>query len=148
MHKLAVLERYPDEEYTFDVTDSINHGTLEFIVGGAFGAESHIKLAAYLMYEISTKHPFGDGNKRTAFLVALTIVGIGKKVEADSQGRSYDFIEKAWNLFSGLSKKSDLSITEFVKDVAADGEREEKGEPKKYSVEDVEKFLLNLSTRI
>jgi len=44
-----------------------------------------IVFAAYMLHSIATKHPFIQGNKRTAFMTATLILGCcGKSIECDS----------------------------------------------------------------
>lgn len=59
------------------------------------------KMAAYLLYEIAIKHPFWDGNKRTALMTALYIM----KLKTD------EFFPKDWSDTENL-------IVRFMLDVA------------------------------
>lgn len=48
--------------------------TLEYLVFKAEGISDPFKKAALALYCIAAKHPFVDGNKRTAFLTAENIL--------------------------------------------------------------------------
>jgi death-on-curing family protein len=94
--------------------------------------EKHIKpslegedihhIAARILYELVQKHPFWDGNKRTAFTTSMTVLTMGN--------RSLEV--------------EDETVETYVLDLATRFERVEKGElpadeiPK---VEDVEKWF-------
>ncbi len=60
----------------------INRGNLEFIIQKANKIEKLGKRAAIILHDIITSHVFLDGNKRTAFVSAVTVIELnGKKVE-------------------------------------------------------------------
>ena len=78
MHDL-IREQYPNDT----ATGHVNRQAIEAIVQGAYfkinGTPIHITVlgtAAYLLECIMRIHPFTDGNKRTALLVADTYLTI------------------------------------------------------------------------
>lgn len=62
----------------------INEGNLRFIISGVKNAKTTIDKAAILLYEIINLHPFIDGNKRTAFVAADTLLRLnGKTIKSE-----------------------------------------------------------------
>lgn len=81
-HSLAVEEEG-------SIVKTRDEGTLNFIAEGAIDkGRSLTGLASYLLFSIATRHPFFDGNKRTATLCALSILHIEEefsKIKGDSE---------------------------------------------------------------
>jgi len=49
----------------------LNHGNLDFTVEMQTRFTDPFEVAAFLLYNIATLHPFCDGNKRTVFISAI-----------------------------------------------------------------------------
>jgi death on curing protein len=63
----------------------LNEGTLEYAVQRAV-YEEVLEEAAVLLVTIAQEHPFMDGNKRTAFVVAAVILRLnGFELEAEEE---------------------------------------------------------------
>ncbi|MCL1983870.1 MAG: Fic family protein [Methanomassiliicoccaceae archaeon] len=103
MHRYAIDEGPEDEA---SLRDSVrDEAALFFIVEGANNIRDHFERAAFLMHRIATRHPFYEGNKRTAFLAA------------DSMLRTY----------TGMRMKGPTTETnEFIRRMAAEITEEEK----------------------
>ena len=72
MHRYAIDEGPEDEA---SLRDSVrDEAALYFIAEGANNIEDHFERAAFLMHRIATRHPFYEGNKRTAFLAADSVL--------------------------------------------------------------------------
>ncbi len=56
----------------------LNEGTLDYAAHRAANSKDPIAEAAILLTTIAREHPFMDGNKRTAFLAADTILRINR----------------------------------------------------------------------
>ncbi len=85
-----------------------DQGTLDFIVKSACETEgSNLDLAANLLFNIATRHPFFDGNKRTATLSALTILLSGNLSEPTQDA-----------LAEFLKLKAENEYEKFILDVA------------------------------
>ena len=54
----------------------LDQGTIEYVVTRASGRDSFVEEAAVLIELIAMMHPFLDGNKRTAFASAETLLRI------------------------------------------------------------------------
>ncbi|MCL1905312.1 MAG: Fic family protein, partial [Methanomassiliicoccaceae archaeon] len=68
MHRYAIDEGPEDEA---SLRDSVrDEAALYFIAEGANNIEDHFERAAFLMHRIATRHPFYEGNKRTALSAA------------------------------------------------------------------------------
>lgn len=92
--------------------------TLEKIVYDSMKFSEGFDLASHFLYEIATKHPFWDGNKRTALLSASAILSIqylGHLIGSTLTGKPKPhFID----LFDSYSKQEDKKLIEFMLDVA------------------------------
>ena len=53
---------------------TLNHGNLDFTVEMQTRFTDPFEVAAFLLYNIATLHPFCDGNKRTAFMSAYLLL--------------------------------------------------------------------------
>jgi death on curing protein len=53
----------------------LNEATLEFMIYRVNRVNKVIYRSALILYCIASKHPFNDGNKRTAFLTAEIVLG-------------------------------------------------------------------------
>jgi death-on-curing family protein len=69
-----IAQRNGEDEaaIVYDVRDP---GTLDFIVMAINLAPTPVEQAAVALHRIASQHPFFDGNKRTALIVAETILG-------------------------------------------------------------------------
>jgi len=54
----------------------LNQGTLEYLVYRVNKEKDPIRKAALVLFYIASKHPFIDGNKRTAFVAAENVLGM------------------------------------------------------------------------
>ena len=64
----------------------LHEGTVHHVVQECSYRYEPIDQAAYLLHGIATKHPFFDGNKRTALLVALaTLASQGLGITATNE---------------------------------------------------------------
>jgi len=71
-----ILEIHQDIISRFGGTNGVlNLGTLDYLVYRASRETDPYRRAAPVLYHIGVRHPFIDGNKRTAFMVADTILG-------------------------------------------------------------------------
>jgi len=68
IHRSAIDAGIRDEAKLRDAVRDM--GTLEYIVDKANRIRDEIKRAAFLLYSIANYHPFVEGNKRTALLLA------------------------------------------------------------------------------
>ncbi|MCL2711685.1 MAG: Fic family protein [Methanomassiliicoccaceae archaeon] len=68
VHRSAIVSGMMDELKLKDAVRDI--GTLEYIVEKANSIRDDLSRAAFLLYSIANYHPFVEGNKRTAFLMA------------------------------------------------------------------------------
>ena len=69
-----LAQRNGDDE-TGIVYDVRDQGTLDFIVMAINLAPTSIEQAAVALHRIASQHPYFDGNKRTALIVAETVLG-------------------------------------------------------------------------
>jgi len=88
-----------------------DRGTLEYLVYQGNGITNIFQKAAWMLHGIATMHPFFQGNKRTAFMVACLIL---------------DLLPEPYIIIA-----SDEAINQFVWDVANS----------QHSLTDVEKWL-------
>ena len=65
-HRIATEYAVNDESSLSDAVRDM--GTLEYIADKAQTFDSNIDRAAWLLWSVSTMHPFVEGNKRTALL--------------------------------------------------------------------------------
>lgn len=92
IHRIAI-EHGKDSERS--LRDAIrDEGCIPAICSGDF-YENPVEKAAYYLHRISTRHPYVEGNKRTAYLTALLIVNeeLGAKLIEDQVGND-QFIRK------------------------------------------------------
>ena len=103
IHKIAT--DYDPETNIRDI------GTLRYIVFEGLSKrvnekmKTDVELGAFLMYNIATKHPFWDGNKRTALVLGLLFVPKDKKPKI--WARILSLLDKDWG-------KREDSITKFM----------------------------------
>jgi len=68
----------------------LNQGTLEYLVYRVNREKDPIRKAALVLFYIASKHPFIDGNKRTAFVAAENVLGMlrhsGVYIDDDENG--------------------------------------------------------------
>lgn len=74
-----------------------------------FGDKS--ALASHFLFEIATKHPFWDGNKRTALLTALVVYLV---YHEDKNVKPQEVID----LFNSYSRQEDKGLVNFMLEVA------------------------------
>ena len=72
-HRIATEYAVNDESSLSDAVRDM--GTLEYIADRAQTFEDPIDLGAWLLWSISTMHPFVEGNKRTALLSCQYALG-------------------------------------------------------------------------
>ena len=72
MHRASIDSAARDESSLLDTIR--DEGCIpSMIVGGSYIDDTFEK-AAYYLHRVATRHPFVEGNKRTAFLLAATII--------------------------------------------------------------------------
>jgi len=72
MHRASIDSAARDESSLLDLMR--DEGCIpSMIVGGSYIDDTFEK-AAYYLHRVATRHPFVEGNKRTAFLLAATII--------------------------------------------------------------------------
>ena len=78
------------------MADSIrDKGCLPAIEYGASHIIDPFDRAAYLLYSIATRHPFVEGNKRTAFVAAMVILKKEADVDISESPQSiYGFVKE------------------------------------------------------
>lgn len=82
-------------------------GSAAATFGGAFLHETLFEMAAALLYGICRKHPFLDGNKRTAVAASLTFLEMnGIEIIADED----DFYALVIGLAEGRVTKSAVAV--------------------------------------
>ncbi|PKL55953.1 MAG: hypothetical protein CVV35_07175 [Methanomicrobiales archaeon HGW-Methanomicrobiales-6] len=64
-----------------------DHGTLDFLVDRANHIDDAYRKAAWMLYSIAARHPFYQGNKRTALIAAEMILMLeaGSPITADEE---------------------------------------------------------------
>ena len=81
----------------------INKGNLEFTINKANKKDDLIKEAAIILHDLVNAHAFLDGNKRTAFVSAVTFIEInGKKFninDNDALDLVYGIANGKYNIF-------------------------------------------------
>lgn len=85
--------------------------SLEKIIFDSARFGDKLELASHFLYEIATKHPFWDGNKRTALLTALVVYLV---YHEDKNVKPQDVID----LFNSYSRKEDTELVNFMLEVA------------------------------
>lgn len=80
----------------------INQGNLEFAVHKLSKNNDLIKKASILLYDLVTSHVFLDGNKRTAFVSAATLLEINGKMlninDEEAQDLVYGIANGKYNI--------------------------------------------------
>ena len=73
VHHIVMVKSDKDDDHS--LADSVrDEGCLPAIeYGVSFISETYEK-AAYLLHSIATRHPFVEGNKRTAFTIAIVVL--------------------------------------------------------------------------
>lgn len=92
IHRIAIEH---GKESELSLRDAIrDEGCIPAICNGDF-FEDPVERAAYYLHRISTRHPYVEGNKRTAYLTALLIVHkeLGARLIED-QAENDQFIRK------------------------------------------------------
>lgn len=86
----------------------INKGNLEFTIQKVDKSKELVKKAALLLHDLIVLHPFLDGNKRTAFVSANTLIELdGKKFEISDK----DVLDLTYGIANGkynISKVEDI----------------------------------------
>jgi death-on-curing protein len=72
VHGRAIDAGIRDEAKLKDAVRDI--GTLEYIADKANRIRDELERAAFMMYSVANYHPFVEGNKRTALLLAETVL--------------------------------------------------------------------------
>lgn len=85
-----------------------DEATIEKIIYDSVKFDSKLEWSAHFLYEIATKHPFVDGNKRTALMTALIVYSIDDKT----------FEPYAMNRFHSYVKREDDELVKFMLEVA------------------------------
>lgn len=106
IHKKILLHGKDCEK---DLCNSVlDEGCIPAICYGASEITDTIEKAAYFLQKLSTRHPFYEGNKRTAFTIADII--LRKEIKCmitENPQKNYDFVKKVIN--------EELSTDEIVK---------------------------------
>lgn len=88
----------------------LNEATLDYLVYKAARISNPFERAALVLYCIAVKHPFIDGNKRTAFITAENILGhAGFFIQADEEDTVSFMLEVA------SYQKNRVEIEEWMK---------------------------------
>lgn len=92
---------------------------LDFIIFNSLKIKDEKELAAYFLYQIATKHPFFDGNKRTALLTALVVLAqtICKEKKDIFMKVFREYLKQSRNDYYG-KHQFDKRIVNFMKEVA------------------------------
>lgn len=92
----------------------LDQGTLEWLLDfGLPGEATSCDRAALAMYTIAALHPFHDGNKRTAFVVANLILQLaGWEVVVDNDEMA-EFV-----LLVAMKRQSKMQIKKWLRDYA------------------------------
>lgn len=106
-----IIEIHHDIVEEFGGVDGVlTEATLDYLVFRANRISDPFKRAALSLYCIAVKHPFIDGNKRTAFLTAENILfQMGFFVQADEEEVVNFMLEVA------SYKKNRVEIEEWIK---------------------------------
>lgn len=83
VHRAAILSGSRDESLLLDIVR--DEGTLHYISERSNGISDDTERAAFALFSISNYHPFTEGNKRTAVLVAELALGPGLFIDADAE---------------------------------------------------------------
>jgi death on curing protein len=71
-----IIEIHDEVIANYEGTPGIlSHGTLDYLVYRLNRLKHVVRRAALVMHSIGSQHPFIDGNKRTALIVAENILG-------------------------------------------------------------------------
>lgn len=92
----------------------INQANLEFAIGKLDKNNDLIKKAATLLYDLVTSHIFLDGNKRTAFVSAATLLEINGKILDISDNDAQDLVYGIANGKYNISEVENI-ITKCIK---------------------------------
>lgn len=120
-------------EYKFDGMIRYS-GELDFIIYESLKIQNASKLPAHFLHGIATRHPFMDGNKRTALLMGLLLTYSTIK-DPSFKKRIMDKISAILESFKGSS--IDDKIVKFMLETA----------DKKHSLEEIKIFLEDLILR-
>ncbi|MDR0509424.1 MAG: Fic family protein [Candidatus Methanoplasma sp.] len=83
VHGLAILSGKNDES---DLVGLVrDEATLFFIADRSNTIVDKVKRASFLLFSIANYHPFVDGNKRTAVLVAELVLGQDLSIKATAE---------------------------------------------------------------
>ena len=107
-HRIAIEYAVNDESSLSDAVR--DEGTLYHIIEASKNAEDVMFQAARIMYGIANFHPFVEGNKRTAWLMAMYVLD---HISVESMGREQVFNEFVRNMASG--RYTELDIVAFFK---------------------------------
>ncbi|MBR2254511.1 MAG: Fic family protein, partial [Candidatus Methanomethylophilaceae archaeon] len=91
LHREAIWHGSPDEKSLLDTVR--DEGTLSYIADKASYIENCIDRAAWLMWSIANYHPFAEGNKRTAYLAAQSVLR-GRAIGCSDVRESEAFIRR------------------------------------------------------
>ena len=85
-----------DKEDDHSLADSIrDEGCLPAIEYGVSQISEVFEKVAYLLYSIATRHPFVEGNKRTAFVTAIVVLRNETGLEIkESPENIYTFVKR------------------------------------------------------
>jgi death-on-curing protein len=79
----------------------------ETTFGGEFLHGTVFEMAAAYLFHLARKHPFVDGNKRTALMSALVFLGLnGQRLDAES-GALYELVD---GVAAGSVDKAEVSV--------------------------------------
>jgi prophage maintenance system killer protein len=95
-----------------------SEANLEFIIGNSFKIKDAKELAAHFMYNIAKRQPFFNGNKRTALLTSLIV--LGKTICKDKK----EFFIQKFKEYAKQSKEeyhqkyqSEKRLVDFMKEI-------------------------------
>ena len=84
IHREAIVSGEHDETYYIDLVR--DEGTLEYISERLEDIDDCIQRAAFVLFSVANYHPFTEGNKRTAVLLAEVVLGANLSIDVDADG--------------------------------------------------------------
>lgn len=108
LHRFAIGSAAQDESALRDTVR--DQGTLDYIADKASYIGDRIDRAAWLMWSIANYHPFAEGNKRTAYLAAQSVLE-GKAIGCTDIRASDTFIR---DMAAGI--RTEGEVKRFIED--------------------------------
>ena len=137
IHRIAIGYAVNDES---SLTDTVrDEGTLDYIASRAEDIDDPTERAAWLLWSVSTMHPFMEGNKRTAVLACEFALG--------NRGLDVDDREDALNaLIRIIASGSDIEdVRRFLEENTAPLDPSQPLDDIGFRAERISTLLLELS---